>query len=141
MCPEVPLCLLAPPVTPWDSCERPAPWGTWGSTGHMLSHELAENLAPYCDELAHSVTVLGCPQAHSVSSWWCLETVGGRSMHSVPLVGGPHLWLSCLGITDCDPSSRGCSWPLAMTCQPEQTTHIKLLAWPGAGHQVVGTCC
>lgn len=80
---------------------------TCASTGHMLSHELA----PYCDELAHSVTVLGCPQAHNVSSWWCWETVGGRSMHSVPLVGGPHLRLSCLGITDCDPSSRGCSWP------------------------------
>ena len=62
-------------------------------------------------------------------------------MHSLPLVGGPHLRLSYLGITNCDPSSRGCSWQPAMTCQPEQNTHIKLLAWPGAGHQAVGTCC
>lgn len=60
-------------------------------------------------------------------------------MHSVPLVGGPHygcLVLASLTVT-CHPvAAHG----HAMTCQPEQTTHIKLLTWPGLG-TAVGTCC
>ncbi|KAF7240527.1 Noggin [Varanus komodoensis] len=127
----------------WMSLEDPRGQNTSQEELGTLNQDLAEHTAqfrkkllqeakaldfsdllPSEDGIPHNLSQALLPRLHQ----WLVASASCH-LKSSWVDMGPIFWPRWVRHTDCDLMDAGCSWPPGMSCQPAQTTHIKLLAW------------